>query len=170
MAGTIGGLAVDNSSAQVFYCGGSWFNNTFKCRLDGKERNVPNLRNSIFVQESTPYDQSNRGIVAVTTEDKDTIFHLFNIDSFYKSVIISQHRATEDNTHYQRIDNMYTIWTIHSDINSIKVYYYLDSNLNPNNPIIIDAIFLKRDTFDFCPISTQANPSRKGQTFILSQC
>ena len=170
IAGTIGGLTVDDTTAQVFYCDGSVLNNTFKCKLSGTAQTLPVGTDGVFVQEATPYDQNDKGIIAVTSNGPDAGFHLFNVNGFYKSTVISGHDATPENTHYQRIDNMYTVWTVHGDDSTVKVYYYVDQTLTPKNPIVIDAALLGRDALDFCPVSVQANASNQGQTFILAQC
>ena len=172
LASNIGGVAVDSTSFQPFFCSGSMSIDTFKCKLSGEKRDFPKDAISVLVQETSPYTPDDKKIVFVTNENLNAGLYIFNDKNFYAKEVLEGHVATEANTHYQKINNMHTIWAVNTDKKEVTIYGYVeyDGKLDGKKMMVLNSDFLNRETLDFCPVSVQANSKFLNQVFIIAQC
>jgi hypothetical protein len=169
IAGTVGGFTINGQKVQAFYCTGSIFNGSYKCKNSGDEKTVPGATiTAALAVEATPNDISDNGMVAVTTDGTDSIFHLFNSDNFYKGATLAGFVATADNSHYQRIENLFTFWAVASG--KVTVYFWKDNTLTPVSTTVLTNETFGKGVKHFCPVSVQANPLDVTQALILSNC
>lgn len=169
LASDLGGVSSNGSTIQAFVCDGTIVTNNFKCANYGTSRTLVGTNNVVaFAAESTPFDLSDRGFVAVTNDGTDTTFHMFNANDFYAQSKINGFIATSENSHYQRIGSLYTFWTVTDT--KVTVYWWSNSNLSPTNTMVLDNVFFTKGVKDFCPTSVQANPADSSQTFLVSNC
>ena len=171
IAGSVGGVATDivGSTIQAFYCSVVGLNASFSCQTDGDATTVTGLASTIFAVEATPYDLTDSSIIAVTTTATDTQLTLFNKGKLTKQAAISGFVATKDTAHYQRIETLYTLWTISGGV--ITVTTWDNSDLTGAKTVTVNsATFGIPAAANFCPIAVQSNPADPGQTFVVSSC
>jgi hypothetical protein len=168
VAGNNSGVVVGTDQIQAFYCHGSNYPN-FKCELDGNSQAITGLENTIFSMEATPNGLSDTGVVALTTSANGSAIHLFSQGGNYRTQSIAGFTATNENSSYQRVDSLYTLWTT-DGTTKITIYVYLDANLTLGTNVEIDAASLSKGPKQFCPTSITPNPNNLEQTFVTSQC
>ena len=171
IAGSVGGITTDstNKTVQAFYCDVVGLNANFKCQLDGEATSISDFVATIFAVEATPYDLTDSSIIAVTTSAVDTQVNIFKKGSPSKSDTITGFVATSLNTHYQRIEQLYTIWQIAGG--KITVSTWDNSSLTGAKTVTVDnTTFGIVEPLSFCPVSVQSNPADPGQTFVVSSC
>jgi len=132
-----------------------------KCQLDGDATSISDFVATIFAVEATPYDLTDSSIIAVTTSAANTRVNIFKKGSPSNSDTITGFVATSQNTHYQRIEQLYTIWQIAGG--KITVSTWDNSNLTGAKTLTVDnTTFGIVDPLSFCPVSVQSNPADPG--------
>jgi len=171
IAGSVGGVTTDLTATtiQALYCNVVGLNANFKCLTDGTPLTVTGLTSTVFAVEATPYDLTDSSIIAVTTSAADTQVTLFNKGAPTKQAVITGFVATSATTHYQRIETLYTVWTIAQG--KITVNTWDNSDLTGGKTVVVDnTTFAIPVATNFCPVSVQSNPANAGQTFVVSSC
>lgn len=127
------------------------------------------LTSTVFAVEATPYDLTDSSIIAVTTSAADSQVTLFKKGSPSKQAVITGFVATPATSHYQRIETLYTVWTIAGG--KITVYTWDNSNLTGAKTVTVDSTTVGIPVAaNFCPVSVQSNPADPGQTYVVSSC